>query len=115
MNKIRVDEPLNEAEFHRRLRAWHLRNVGTRSTIGDLDQSGVTRRTPWVYVVHNSQKFRLNADTRWDGVTEYLNFVDNEKAIAWHRNLDGGTAVRHGSAKLPISKFHLYFCSSRSR
>ncbi|WP_148044661.1 hypothetical protein [Stagnimonas aquatica] len=69
--KIGRDSALTKSEFHQLLFDWWM--SGRDTVVGDPEQQG---RTPWIFVEDMGLLFKLNSDTRREGVGGYLGLVE---------------------------------------
>src|SRR4051812_9415392 len=70
MEQVSRSRAIDRATFHARLRGWC--NLNSEYQIGDA----AFGQTTWLYVTDGGSVYRLNADTKRDGVAEYLKLVD---------------------------------------
>jgi hypothetical protein len=104
MTRVGRDEAISKAVLHERLRAW-VRDFPNDIVIGEAEFG----QTAWLHVKDGDKTYRLNADTRRDGVLAYLALLDS---IAWRTvaNRNGRqNAVACGSNSEPIPHFYLYY------
>jgi len=78
-------------------------------TVGEIGNFG---QQAFLWIEENEVKYRLNADTKREGVKEYLDLLDeNNNSIKWTvvANLKGKmNKVAFGDNKIKIRGFYLY-------
>ncbi len=85
----------------------------SESTISPPDAFGPM---PWLYVRDGGKLFRLHADTRREGVREYLTLVEGPSALEWSiaANQRGKeNAVVFGPDRRKIPYFYLYLVDEK--
>ena len=111
LEKVSKSTPLSKQEFHARLRAWlhSADNPGDSRIDGGATKYG---GSAWLYVQDGWALYRLNADTKHQGVNDYLRLVDRYgDDLAWTTkpNRDGkNNAVAYGPTSEPVRRFYLY-------
>lgn len=97
----------SKGAFERVLRDWLASDHET--TIGEPGPYGAK---PLILIKLDGQGFHLNADSRDDGVTEYLRLVDRHGPdVPWHviaNNRGRVNAVAFGEPPTKIQYFYLY-------
>ena len=98
---------LERQDFDSWLFNWY-KNTN-EETIGDVGNFG---QQAFLWVEDNDSKFRLNADTKREGVEEYLDLLkENNNLLTWSvvANLKGKiNKVAFGENKIKIRGFYLY-------
>jgi len=106
MEPIRLNEAVSKARFHALLRDWFEETDDDR--IGDVDFG----KSAWLHVFDGETRFRLNADTKRQGIAEYLRLVDRHgDGLKWSvvANRDGKlNAVAYGPDAKRVRRFYLY-------
>lgn len=110
MQKVGRHSPLSREELHERLQAWLIED--------ELRIDGETEgygNSAWVYVRDGGRLFRLNRDTKQQGVQEYLRLVrqfgpDLPWEVRPNNNLKRPkeNAVAFGPQHMLIKRFYLY-------
>jgi hypothetical protein len=107
MQRVHWDQALTKAEFHARLRAW-LRDDEARID-GGRDGDG---RAPWVHVRDGHALYKLHADTKRQGVADYLALVrQHGDDLAWTvvaSQSGKPSAVAYGPTAQKVRRFYLY-------
>jgi hypothetical protein len=105
--QVRRREAVTKSEFHRRLRTW--RDTTDDTQIGPVGGRG---QTPWVHVRDGSGLFALNADTKRQGVEDYLQLVklfgDDLQWKVVASRAGKMTALEYGPEGRSIRYFYLY-------
>lgn len=98
---------LDRRDFDSWLFDWY-KNTNEK-TIGDVGNYG---QQVLLWVENNGSKFRLNADTKREGVEEYLGLLKkNNNVLNWSvvANLNGKiNKAAFGESKVRIRGFYLY-------
>lgn len=98
---------LERQDFDLWLLNWY-KNTNEK-TIGDIGNFG---QQAFLWVKGNGSKFRLNADTKREGVEVYLNLLEeHNNSLNWSivANLKGKiNKVAFGENKIKIRGFYLY-------
>src|SRR5687768_10271642 len=106
MRQILVGDAKSKAEFHDALRQWL--DTTTEETIGDAEFG----QTAWLHVRDGGATYRLNADTKRQGVADYLQLVDRfGDDLKWtiRPNRDGReNAVGYGPDCETVQRFYHY-------
>lgn len=106
LQRVHWDQALAKAELHARLRDW----LGHREDHidGGSDNDG---RAPWVYVRDGQPLYKLHADTKRQGVEEYLALVgqygDNLVWTVVASRSGKPSAVAYGPQQ-KVRRFYLY-------
>ena len=99
---------LERQDFDLWLLNWY-KNTNEK-TIGDIGNFG---QQAFLWVKSNGSKFRLNADTKREGVETYLNLLkENDNSLNWSivANMKGKiNKVAFGENKIKIRGFYLYW------
>lgn len=80
MQPVSRSEALSRSAFHARLRDWY-EEAFDGDTVGDSASYG---GRAWVWVRHQGSLYALNADTTYEGVSEYVDLLDAYgDGLAW--------------------------------
>lgn len=71
LTEVPRDRAVTKSQFHAMLRAW----LGATRDPG-IGPENMRGQTAWVHVREGSTMFALNADTKRESVSEYLDLVD---------------------------------------
>src|SRR5690349_21327809 len=92
MERVRRNEAVSKAEFHRRLREWL---QDTRDTM--IGGGAMDGRTAWIYVNDDGVLYKLHADTRREAVLNYIALVaEFGDELAWE------VAPNNGGTEMPL-------------
>lgn len=106
MKKVLKSEAVDVHSFNQRLLEW-LSDSG-EPIIGEPDAAGVTA---WLFVRNDDRLFRLHADTRREGVRDYLALCIAGQLPTWNivANQRGTeNAVSFGEDGVKVKYFYLY-------
>ena len=97
LSRIRQNEAISKPEFNNLLEYWY--NNSNKDRITEIDVIGVT---PWIFIKDGERTYRLHADTRREGVEEYLNNYKNSDWVIVENNVGNLNAVAFSTNETPI-------------
>jgi hypothetical protein len=107
MDKIDRWHPLSRSQFDAELARW-VAAAGSSDRIGDTSGRG---QKAWIHVEADGRVYRLNADSTYFGVRDYLGMLAATPGLEWHvvENRNGRrNKIAFGERRRQIPGFYLY-------
>lgn len=107
MNQVDRWQPLSRSQFDAELARW-VAEAGISDRIGDTSGRG---QKAWIHVEADGRVHRLNADSTYHGVRDYLRMLAATPGLEWHivENRNGRrNKIAFGERRRELSGFCLY-------